>query len=136
MARLTGKAGAVYWNSTGSTYVKIADIFDWEFHANTTLLDVSIKGDAIERWIPSHASGVRFTAKRYNQGLEVFPVFTADSATNATQTTWRLDLIDADTNFTQITARGFAIASSTSAPRGMSEETFELQIDDMYAYSK
>jgi hypothetical protein len=134
MARLTGKNGAVYVKIV-STFTKVADIFDWEFHNNTTVYDISIKGDTIERWIPSHNSGVRFTAKRYNQGTTVFPLQVIDSAVNATQTEWRLDLIDNNNSFVQITVRGYAIAGSTSAPRGMSEETFELQIDDSYAYS-
>jgi hypothetical protein len=135
MARLTGKNGAVYLDVVG-TMTKIADIFDWEFHQNTTVYDVSIKGDPIERFVPSHSSGVRFTAKRYNQGLQAFAGIPTDAALNATLETWRLDLVDASGSFTQITVYGYAIAASTNAPRGMSEETIEIQCDYGFSYSK
>lgn len=135
MARLTGKKGAVYLNVSG-TMTPIADIFDWEFHQNTTVYDASIKGDAIERFVPSHSSGVRFTAKRYNQGLQSFAGIPVDAALNATLEEWRLDLVDQSGSFTQIAVYGYAVSASTTAPRGMSEETIEIQCDYGFVYSK
>jgi len=100
MARLTGHFGAVYvqTHNTGA-FVKVADVYDWQFTNDSTLYDVSIKMDFIERWAPSHSSGVKFTAKRRHEGLSVLPFFVADAANNGLQSTWRLDLVDANVGF-------------------------------------
>ena len=58
MARFSGNAGAVY---VGAVPVKVADIYDWQWEANTELRDASIKMDVIERFVPSHGTGYKFT---------------------------------------------------------------------------
>ena len=133
-ARLSGIAGTVYVKIS-STFTRVADIYNWEFSAETHMLSVDIKGDAIERWIPSHAKGVRFTAKRRHEGASVFAGYVADAAANATYTTWRLDLIDNNSSFVQITCNGYAMKSSTKVPTEGVDEDFELQIDDTYTFS-
>lgn len=136
MARYSGNFGAVYVKVAG-VFTKILDVYDWTFNAETTNLRVDIKGDAIERWIPSHASGVKFTAKRRSEGtFNSFPIFVGDSATNATQTTWRLDLIDNNSSFIQITGNGYAESTSINSPQGDAvDETFGLQFDDSYSFN-
>jgi hypothetical protein len=134
VARLSGQLGAVYVKVAG-VFTKVADIYDWQFTANTTMLACSIKMDTIERFTASHGSGVKFTAKRRTEGVSVLPFYVADSANNGTQTTWRLDLIDNDNTFTQITVNGYAEQSTSNAPADGSDETFTLQIDDTWAYT-
>lgn len=134
MARLAGISGAVYVKIAG-VFTKVADVYDWQFTQNTTMLNCSIKSDTIERFTPSHSSGVKFTAKRRNEGSEVFPFYVTDAAQNATQTTWRLDLIDNNNSFTQITVNGYAETATTNAPQDAAEETFVLQIDDSFVYN-
>jgi hypothetical protein len=133
MARLGGNFGAVY---VGTSPVKILDIYDWTWEASTELLNASIKMDIIERWIPSHGTGYRFTAKRRNQGTTVFPALVFDSAVNATQTTWRLDLVDNNNSFVQISGKGYARTTSLNAPADTAvDETFELQFDEAVVVS-
>lgn len=129
MARYSGNAGAVY---LGASPVKVLDVYDWHYDSSVKLLDASIKGDTIERFAPSHGTGLKFTAKRRSQGgASVFPNLVLDAAVNATQTTWRLDLIDNNNSFVQITGKGYAMDSSLNAPADQAvEETFTLQFDE------
>jgi hypothetical protein len=134
MARFSGNAGAVY---VGASPVKVADIYDWQWEANTELLNASIKMDVIDRFVPSHGTGYRFTAKRRSQGAaSVFPAFVFDSAVNATQTVWRLDLVDNNNGFIQISGKGYAKSTSLNAPADQAvDETFELQFDEAVVVS-
>ena len=133
MARLGGNSGAVY---VGASPAKVLDIYDWVFEASTELLNASIKSDVIERWVPSHGTGYRFTAKRRNQGTTVFPAFVFDSAVNATQTVWRLDLVDNNNSFVQISGKGYARTTSLNAPADAAvDETFEVQFDEAVVVS-
>lgn len=134
MSRLAGPQGAVYVKISG-IFTKVADVYDWEFGADTKMRDISIKMDAIDRWIPSHAENVRFTAKRRHEGTSAFAPYVSDSAANATYTTWRLDLIDNNASYLQITCNGYAMRSRTTVPQEGIDETFELQIDDSYTFS-
>src|SRR5713101_7772072 len=131
MARLAGINGTVYVKTNGS-FSRIADVYNWDFGAETHLLSVDIKGDPIERWIPSHAKGVKFTAKRRYEGASVWAAYVARAASLAEYSTWRLDLIDNNSSFVQITCSGYATKSSTKVPTEGIDEDFELQVDDTY----
>jgi hypothetical protein len=133
MARYSGNAGAVYVGGTTNTGgTKVLDVYDWVWDANTELLNASIKGDVLERWVASHGMGYKFTAKRRSQGAaSVFPAFVFDSAVNNTRGHWRLDLVDANGSFVQIYGEGFAKSTSLNAPADQAvEETFELAFDE------
>lgn len=130
--RLAGHFGAVYaWN--GSAYAKIADIYDWEFTVGAKLYDCSIKSDLLERFAASHGSGIKFTAKRRTEGINVFPTYVGGAGQNGTQNRFRLDLVDNNNSFTQFECFGFAEESSNTAPPEAADERMTLQIDQYWA---
>jgi hypothetical protein len=66
MARLSGKNAALYvcLPATPTTFVWIADLYDWVVEVRTITLAARIKGDRWDRRVPSHGEG-KLTARRY-----------------------------------------------------------------------
>ncbi|SRR6266852_2431345 len=126
MARQTGQFGAVYVK-IGGVFTKIFDTYDWTFDTKNELLKIPIKMDATEVYQPSH-NDASFTAKRIIES-SAWLGFISDASLNDTLTIWRLDLIDSNNAFTQLTVQGFAETETYNTPSGArAEETFKLQI--------
>jgi hypothetical protein len=81
MARLSGKDGRFYfW--TGSAFLYVADLYEWELDYEQVVLDASIKGDVAERYTPSHWRG-RLTAKRWTEDVVNSLAFASLAASNS-----------------------------------------------------
>ena len=81
MARLSGKDCRFYfW--TGSAFLYVADLYEWELDYEQVVLDASIKGDVAERNTPSHFRG-RLTAKRWTEDVLNSLAFANLSASNS-----------------------------------------------------
>ena len=132
-ARLAGTSAAIYYN-TDATPIKIADVFDWKLTSDAMLLKCDIKGDLTERWIPSHESNMTFTAKRRNEGVALFPAFLGSTLVG-TRGSFRLDLIDANAGFTQISCVGWVKSISLDAPQEGVADELVIQIDEAWTYN-
>ena len=125
MARIVGKGGAVY---LGSPLVKVGDIYDWEFSSTGVAFPASIKMDLYDRFSPSHGNA-KFTAKRRVNTSAVGMKEVTDMAGTGELLDFRLDLIDANAAFTQITGSGYVTSGGLAAPRGAADDTFEITVD-------
>jgi hypothetical protein len=66
MARQTGKNAALFvcYPLTATTFVWVADLYDWVLEVRAITLPCRIKGDNWDRREPSHGEG-KLTARRY-----------------------------------------------------------------------
>jgi hypothetical protein len=81
MARISGKDGRFYfW--TGSAFLYVADLYEWELDYEQVVLDASIKSDIAERYTPSHHRG-RLMAKRWTEDITNSLAFANQVASNA-----------------------------------------------------
>jgi len=133
VARITGILGAVYM---GSTPTRVADVYDWTFQSAIDLHPVDIKGDAYHKWGVG-AAGATFSAKRRVETTGFFSgIVLTSAAANADgvpdQTLFRLDLIDSQSGFTQITGQGFISAGSLNAPQDAVDDTIEITLDGVW----
>jgi hypothetical protein len=135
VARLTGTQVAIYAKVSGS-FTKILDGYDWEQKTGTQMLRCDIKGDDTERYTASHGEGMVFTCKRRSEGDTKLVEWVIDAAQNNTYSTWRLDMIDNNGSYCQVTCNGYARSSSLKAAvESGIDEDFELQIDDVLTFS-
>jgi len=137
MARVTGKAAAMYVNNGGG-WAYVADLYDWVCDTELVLLDASIKGDSAERHMVSHTRG-RLSAKRYIENAGVAAL--GDFLTPGVRLDFAVVVLDpalpgtpAPTGFsTNTTAKiqgtGFVTTSHITAPRGMATDEVEIQMD-------
>lgn len=132
MARKTGKFGSLYLGPNVAGLVKVADIYDWVWEANTEMLPCAIKMDAFDRVAASHGHA-RFTAKRRLNTSAILAQNVFDSANIAEFLAFRLDLIDADNTLTQISGLASASQGGLSAPRDAVDDTIEFTVDGEYA---
>jgi hypothetical protein len=136
MARLSGKDISLYfWN--GSSFARVADLYEWELNYEDVLLDVSIKGDTTERLEPSHFRGT-LTAKRWVEDIGTGALVFGPLAANAARVEFALLGIDplSDTTasaFTTTSVRvqgtGYVTRGRTMAQRENIQDDFELRVD-------
>ncbi len=81
MPRISGKDCRFYFY-TGTAFLFVADLYEWELDYEQVVLDASIKGDVTERYTPSHWRG-RLTAKRWTQDITNSLAFANQAASNA-----------------------------------------------------
>jgi len=81
MPRLSGKDGRFYFY-TGSAFLYVADLYEWQLDYEQTVLDSSIKMDSASRYTPSHFHG-RLSAKRWTQDVASSLAFAQLCASNA-----------------------------------------------------
>lgn len=129
MARKTGKLASLY---LGVAPTRVGELFDWTFETNTENLVASIKGDAFERFVPSHNSA-RITAQRYLNTSAIMTQEVRDAAFLGEQITFRLDLIDGSASFSQLAGTGYFSRGALTAPRGAVVEDFEIIVDGEWA---
>ncbi len=80
-SRISGKDGRFYfW--TGSAFLYVADLYEWELDYEQVVLDASIKMDAAERYTPSHWRGT-LNAKRWTEDITNSLAFANLAASNA-----------------------------------------------------
>jgi hypothetical protein len=88
----------------------------------------SIKGDKFERVVPSHNSAT-ITAQAYVTTYAFVIAEIYDAVNSGEQLAFRMDLIDANTAYTQISGTGYLASGTLSAPRGLVVQDFEMMVD-------
>lgn len=135
MARLTGKDCSLYF-STGSAFARVADLYEWELNYEDVLLDVSIKGDVVERNMPSHFRG-RLTAKRWVQDTASSLVLSVLAASNSRvefavmgkDSLADTTAADFTTAPVRLQATGYIARGQTMVPREGIQDNFEIALD-------
>lgn len=139
MARITGVFGAVYTGAVGdSNLTKTADVYDWVFDTTVEVLPCDIKSDKYHKFALG-AAGAKFTAKRRLESTSFFShQALLDAATTNVPTTagaqllFRLDLIDNNSSFAQITGQGFVSAGSLTNPQDSVDDSIEVTFDGIW----
>lgn len=108
--------------------MKVADIYDWVCNLTTDIADATIKGELFGRKVPGIGQGT-ITAKRRVNTTAILAREALDSALLGEQLTYRLDLIDNQAGFTQVSGTAFVSSGSLTAPSEAVDETIELTMD-------
>jgi len=135
MARITGKDCSLYFY-TGAAWVRAADLYEWELNYEDVLLDVSIKGDLVERMMPSHFRG-RLSAKRWTEDVSGSLVFTLLAATNGRvefavlgiDTLADTDASSFSTSPVRVQATGYVTRGQAMVPREGVQDNLEIVLD-------
>ncbi len=129
MARITGKAGAVYINGTSGAN-KIADIYNWEMDVDVEMAECGIKGEKHQKYVAGTTTS-RVRAQRYtvNPTLASPGAVTAGNSADTaggTTVTYTLYGIDGGATGPVVTGEGFISRGSLRVPRGMISDELEI----------
>ncbi|HEY9014958.1 MAG TPA: phage tail tube protein [Gemmatimonadales bacterium] len=132
MPPISGKEGAIY---LGSPLTKVADTYSWTLDTTAKIERASVKMDKWERKVPGRGDGT-ITVDRYIATTAVLTKEIADAVNSGEQLAFRLDMIDANAGFQQVSGTAYVSRGTIAAPHDdAARDTVELTLDGAPTFS-
>lgn len=132
MPRITGHSGAVY---LGTPLVKVADTYNWTMETTAKVERASVKGDKWERKMPGRGDAT-ITVDAYISTGALLSREIFDAVNTQERLQFRLDAIDANGSFQQITGYGYISRGTIGMPHDdKATDSVEITLDGEPAFS-
>ena len=126
MARITGHLGAVYF---GATPVKVADTYEWSLETTVQTARTSVKGNTWERIQTGRAGGV-LTINAFITSKAILTRDIVNAVNSGSLLIFRLDAIDANAAFQQISGTGYMTRGTIGMPHDdRATDSVEITLD-------
>lgn len=126
MARLTGHGGAIYF---GVVPLKIAEAYNWVFEDTVKVERCSVKGDGWERKLAGRGDGT-VTCEAYVTTFAFLSRLLPTNVGSSAQITFRLDAIDANAGFQQVSGTGYITRGRLTVPHdALITDVIEITLD-------
>lgn len=133
MPPISGLGGAVYF---GASPVKVADTYNWTLDITEQVHRTSVKGDAWERKQAGRADGTLTIDAYIATTAALTTLIPAQVTAGNVPVTFRLDAIDGNGTFQQISGTGYITRGTIGMPHDdAARDTVEITLDGVPTFA-